>query len=358
MRAALYYDREDIRVEETEPGSVEPAQVRIDIDSCGICGSDLHEYTAGPIFAPGEEAHALSGETTPIRMGHEFSGVVAEVGESVDDLDAGDAVAINPILSCGDCRQCREGNYHICESIGFVGLSGGGGGFAESVVLDAVHAVPLGDDVPLEHGALVEPLAVGLHAVRRSGLRAGDAVAVFGSGPIGLAVIQCARAAGAGTIFVSEPREARRERALDCGADELIDPSGTDAVESIAAHTDGGVDVAFEVAGVDASFNDAVRSTAPGGKTTVVSIWEEEVSTHPNDLVLGERTVTGTLAYLGGPRSGEEYGMVIDMLADGRLDPEPFITGRIGLDGIVDEGFERLIDPESDHVKILVKPDE
>lgn len=358
MQAAFYHDRKDIRVEDTEPAEVGPGQVRIDIDSCGICGSDLHEYTAGPIFAPGDDPHPVSQETTPVRMGHEFSGVISVVGENVTELQTGDAVAINPILYCGDCRQCREGNYHICDSVGFVGLSGGGGGFAERVVLDAEHAVPLGDDVPVEHGALVEPLSVGLHAVRRSGLRAGDSVAVFGSGPIGLSVIQCARAAGAGTIYVSEPRKARRQLAADCGADERIDPSDTDAVEYIAANTDGGADITFEVAGVEASLNDAINSTAPRGRTTIVSIWEDEVSTHPNTLVLGERTVTGTLAYLGGPRSGEEYGMVIDMLADGQLDPGPLITGRIGLEEIVEEGFEQLIDPESDHVKILVKPNE
>lgn len=357
MLAARYHGREDIRVEDIDGSGVGASQVRIDIDSCGICGSDLHEYTVGPIFVPEDEPHPISRETAPIRMGHEFSGLVSEVGDSVTDLEPGDAVAINPILYCGNCRQCHEGNYHICDSIGFLGLSGGNGGFAESAVLDAEHAVPLVDDVPVEHGALVEPLAVGLHAVRRSRLQAGDAVAVFGSGPIGLAVIQCARAAGAGTIFVSEPRDARRERAADCGADELVDPSATDAVEHVTSNTDGGADVAFEVAGVEASFNDAVESTVPSGKTTIVSIWEEEVNTHLNTLVLGERTVTGTLAYLGGPRADEEYGMVIDMLADGRLDPEPFITGRIGLEEIVDDGFERLIDPESDHVKILVKPD-
>jgi len=358
MRAATYHDREDIRVEDVERNAVEQGQVRIDIDSCGICGSDLHEYTAGPIFVPADEPHPVSQETAPIRMGHEFSGRISEVGGSVTGLEVGDAVAVNPVLYCGECRQCQEGNYHICDSIGFVGLSGGEGGFAESVVLDAEHAVPLGDDVPIEYGALVEPLAVALHAVRGSGLRAGDAVAVFGAGPIGLAVIQCARAAGAGRIFVSEPRDARRERAADCGATELIDPASTDAIEYITANTDGGADISFEVAGVEASFNAAVESTAPSGRTTIVSIWEEEVSTHPNTLVLGERTVTGTLAYLGGPRSDEEYGMVIDMLADGRLDPEPFITDRIGLEEIVEDGFDRLIDPESDHVKILVKPNE
>jgi len=126
----------------------------------------------------------------------------------------------------------------------------------------------------------------------------------------------------------------------------------------VRSTTDGGADATFEVAGVEASFNDAVASTVPGGRTTVVSIWEEAVGTHLNELVLGERTVTGTLAYLGGPRAAEEYGMVIEMLGDGRLDPDPFITGRIGLEGIVEEGFERLLDPESEHVKILVRPNE
>ncbi len=357
MRAATYHGREDVRVEDIEARDVGPGQVRIDVAACGICGSDLHEYAAGPIFVPDDEPHPVSGERAPITMGHEFAGRVSEVGGSVTGLATGDAVAVNPILYCGECRQCRSGNYHVCDSIGFIGLSGGGGGFAENVVVDAERAVPLGEDVPLEHGALVEPLAVGLHAVRRSGLRAGDSVAVFGSGPIGLSVVQCARAAGAGTVFVSEPRGARRDRAADCGADELVDPSSTDAVEYVTDRTGGGADVTFEVAGVEASFNDAVRSAAPQGRTTVVSIWEEGVTTNPNDLVLGERTLTGTLAYLGGPRSGEEYGMVIDMLADGRLDPDPLITGRIGLEDIVEAGFESLLDPGSDQVKVLVSPD-
>lgn len=356
MQALRYHGRRDLRVEDLEQSALGEGDVRVDVDSCGICGSDLHEYAAGPIFVPEGEPHPVSGDVAPIRMGHEFSGTVSEVGADVTDLEVGDHVAINPILYCGDCRQCNEGNYHICDSIGFLGLSGGDGGFAENVVVKAEQAVPLLDEVPLEYGALVEPLSVGLHAVRRSGVQAGDTVAVFGSGPIGLSVIQCLRAAGAGTIYVSEPRAARRDRAVDCGADETIDPTETDAVEYITDATGGGVDVAFEVAGIEATYKAALQSTRPSGTTTIVSIWEGEVASHPNNIVLGERTVTGTLAYLGGPRSKEEYGMVIKMLADGDLDPEPLITDRIGLDNIVDDGFESLLDPESDQVKILVKP--
>ncbi|MCH7660669.1 MAG: 2,3-butanediol dehydrogenase [Euryarchaeota archaeon] len=355
MQAARWHGREDIRVEEVERASVGPEEVHVEVDSCGICGSDLHEYAAGPIFVPEGEPHPVSGEVAPITMGHEFSGRVAETGDAVAGFEEGEPVVINPILYCGECRQCNEGNYHICDSVGFVGLSGGGGGFGESFVVNAEQVVPFSEEIPLEYGALVEPLTVGLHAVRRSGLKAGDSVAVFGSGPIGLSVIQCARAAGASELFVSEPRNARRERALDSGADHPIDPTETDAVEHIIEETGGGVDVAFEVAGIEATFNAALESTRPSGRVTVVSIWEEEVNMHPNTVVLGERTLTGTLAYLGGPRSGEEYGMVIDMLETGTLDPETMITDRIELERIVG-GFDTLLDPESEQVKILVKP--
>ncbi|SFL08895.1 (R,R)-butanediol dehydrogenase / meso-butanediol dehydrogenase / diacetyl reductase [Halogranum rubrum] len=356
MQAARYHGRGDIRVEDIDESELGSGQVRVDVDSCGICGSDLHEYAAGPIFIPEGEPHPISGDVAPVTMGHEYSGTVSDVGDGVTHLAVGDAVVINPILYCGECRQCREGNYHICDSIGFTGLSGGDGGFAENVVVSAEQAVPLVGDVPLEYGALVEPLAVGLHAVRRSGLQAGDSVAVFGSGPIGLSVIQSARAAGAGKIYVSEPRAARRDRAVDCGATDTIDPTETDAVEFITDETGGGVDVTFEVAGIEPTYKAALQSVRPSGTMTVVSIWEGEVSSHPNNIVLGERTITGTLAYLGGPRADEEYGMVIDMLADGTLDPEPLITDRIGLDDIVDDGFESLLDDQSDQVKILVKP--
>jgi len=356
MRAAVYHGQKDVRIEDVEPGVVGPAQVRVDVETCGICGTDLHEYAAGPIFIPGDDPHPVSGEQLPVTMGHEFSGVVSEVGEGVTSLAEGDAVAINPILCCGECRQCVEGNYHICDSIGFVGLSGGGGGFSESVVVDEHQAVPLVEGVPIEHGALVEPLAVGLHAVRRAGVQAGDSVAVFGSGPIGLSVIQSARAAGAGEIIVSEPRPARRELATQSGATTLVDPTETDAVEAVRDRTGGGADQTFEVAGIETTYKQSIQATRPRGTTTIVSIFEEEASSHPIDLVLGERTITGTLAYLGGPRSGEEYGMVIDMLASGALDVDPLITARIDLDEIVDRGFESLLDPDSDQVKILVTP--
>lgn len=355
MRAATYHGQRDIRVEDIDRADVGPNEVRVDISAGGICGSDLHEYTAGPIFIPSDDPHPVTGDAAPVPLGHEFAGTISEVGND-STMEEGRSVAVNPVVWCGECRYCLAGQYHLCESGGFIGLSGGGGGFAESVVVNEVQAIPLPDEVPVEHGALVEPLTVALHAVRGSGIQAGDSVAVFGSGSIGLGVVQAARAAGAAETIVSEPRDARRDRAAACGATKTIDPSNSDPVETVTEMTDGGVDVAFEAAGIATTVTQAIRSTKSQGQITVVSIFEEEIGIQPNDIVLGERSITGTLAYEGGPRSAREFGPTIQMLADGQFDPDSLITNRIDLDEIVESGFDPLLDSESDQVKILVEP--
>jgi (R,R)-butanediol dehydrogenase/meso-butanediol dehydrogenase/diacetyl reductase len=355
MRAAQYYGNEDIRVEEIEAPSVGPDDVRIDVAAAGICGTDLHEYAAGPILAPAEEPHYVTGERVPIGLGHEFSGVVDEVGENVEDITPGDRVTVNPMLVCGECRYCNEGRYNICANLGFVGLSGRGGGFAEQVSVPAQNVIQLPPGVSLEAGALVEPLTVGLHAVRQSPLEAGDSVAVFGTGPIGLAVVRAARIAGAKEIFVSEPWDSRRERSREFGADRTIDPTQTDPVAEIETVTDDGVEVAFEVAGMEPSFDQALRSTVNDGHLTLVGIYEEPISFDPNEVVLVERTVGGANAFVGGPLSRYEFEMTVAMLDRGELPTEVLITRCLELDEIV-SGFETLLNPESDDVKILVKP--
>jgi (R,R)-butanediol dehydrogenase/meso-butanediol dehydrogenase/diacetyl reductase len=357
MKAAIYHGREDVRVEETEPQSLGPADVRVAVGACGICGSDLHEYAEGPIAIPEDEPHPLTGETLPLTIGHEFAGRVTETGADVDAPVAGDTVVVNPIIGCGECQYCTAGEHSLCDRLMNVGIHGGGGGFAETVVVPAENAVSLPDDLSPEDGALVEPLGVGLHAVRRSGLSAGDTAAVFGAGPIGLAVLQSALAAGAREVYVSEPRAARRELAEQLGATEVVDPRTSDPVRAIKAATDGGTHTAFEVAGVDETLTQAVRTTRKTGTTVVVSVYEAAATLQPNLVMMGERNLVGSYGYRGGPSSRQgEFATVIRMLQDGRLDADPMITGRIGLDDIVEEGFERLRDPESDHVKILVTP--
>lgn len=357
MRVAHYYGSEDLRVESVDKPTLSETAVRIDVAACGICGTDLHEYESGPDLTPNEgEPHPLTGVSLPVPLGHEFSGTVSAVGDEVTAFSVGDAVTVNPALVCNDCRYCDEGRHNLCKSVANYGLSARSGGFAEHAVVDTENVVALPDSIPVEYGALVEPFAVGLHAVRRSGLQTGDTAAVFGSGPIGLAIVQAARAAGATDVFVSEPREARREIAAKVGASTTLDPTEIDAIEAIRSATNGGVNVAFEAVGIQPTYEAAIESTKRGGQITAVGISTNEVELVPNDLVVVERTINGSNGYLSGPRAAEEFEAAVRYLEAGEFDAEAMITGRVALNNIVDGGFEALLDPESDHVKILVEP--
>ncbi len=205
-------------------------------------------------------------------MGHEFAGVVTEVGSGVSGVREGDAVAVEPHHTCGHCPACLSGRYKTCCSLGFIGLSGGGGGCAEYCVVDAELAHPL-HDMATDVGALVEPLAVAVHAVRLSGIRPGGTAVVFGAGPIGLVTAANLRAAGAGLIVVVEPAAARKAKAHWAGADVVLDPTTTDVVAAVADLTAGaGADVAFECAGIDAVLAQAVGSVKAGGRVVNVAI--------------------------------------------------------------------------------------
>ncbi|MEI4473601.1 2,3-butanediol dehydrogenase [Frigidibacter sp. MR17.24] len=347
MKAARWHGVKDIRVEDLAEPVPGPGEVKVRVAWTGICGSDLHEYLAGPIFVPVGAEHPLSRDKAPITLGHEYCGTVAELGAGVTGLAVGDRVAIEPIFACGDCPACHEGRYNLCDSLGFVGLSGGHGGFAAHSVVPArmVHKMP--DALSMEQGALVEPAAVALHAVRLSKIRAGDTAAVFGAGPIGLLVVEALRVAGAAQIHVVEPSGVRRQKALELGATSAIDPTAGDAVAAIRAAT-GGVNVAFEVTGVPRVLPQCIDATRHEGQVLIVSIWEGDAAFHPNTVVLKERQLQGTIAYRN------VYPAVMELMTQGYFSAEKLVTKRIALDDIVAEGFEALV-AEKSHVKILVE---
>jgi (R,R)-butanediol dehydrogenase/meso-butanediol dehydrogenase/diacetyl reductase len=353
VKAARFHGPGDIRVEEVPDPQVRSGQVEVTVDWCGICGTDLHEYLEGPIFIPPKDApHPITGETLPVVMGHEFAGVVTAVGPGVTNVREGDRVAVEPYYVCGECAACTAGRYNICRKLGFVGLASQQGGFAEKCVVDAQWAHPLGD-LPTDIGALVEPLAVGYHAVRLSGLRPGGTAAVFGGGPIGLVTAAALRAAGAGKVIVVEPAAARKAKAQDAGADVVLDPMGPDVPDAIRELTGGaGADVAFECAGIDAVLASAIGSVRPGGTVVNVAIWGHVPQVAMNELVFSEVSVIGSLAYCG------DHTGTIALLREGKVDAEQFITGRIGLDDLVTRGFRELIDNKEENVKILVSPKE
>lgn len=351
MKAAMYHGRRDIRIEDVPEPETGPGQVKVRVEWCGICGTDLHEYLDGPIFCPPVGApHALTGEEVPVVLGHEFAGAVADVGDGVTNVAVGDRVAVEPYLTCGTCARCREGRYNVCDVLGFIGLSGGGGGFSEYVVADARRTFPIGG-LGTDIGALVEPLAVAYHAVRLGGVRPGMTATVFGSGPIGLVTTAALRAAGAAEIVVVEPAEVRKQKASTAGATTVLDPTDTDVVAAVKELTGGrGTDVSFECAGFDAALAQAVRCTRGGGTVVNVAIWGHEATVAMNDLVFNEVSVIGSLAYCN------DHEATIDLLQDGRVQAEQFITGRIALEDIVEAGFTELIENKDQNVKILVHP--
>lgn len=351
MKAARFHGRGDVRVEDVPASDPGPGQVQVAVEWCGICGTDLHEFLDGPIFTPTPQApHPLTGGAIPITLGHEFSGVVAGVGSGVTGVKEGDRVVVEPYDVCGTCVACRAGRYNVCRQLGFIGLDGDQGGFAERMVVDQrwVHGI---EGLTTEQGALVEPLAVGYHATKLSGIEKGQTAAVFGSGPIGLVTAAALRAAGAGQIVVVEPADARKAKAPGAGADHVLDPTEVDVPEAIRELTDGaGADVTFECAGLDPVLAQAVASTRPGGTCVNVSIWGHPATFDVNSLVFSEIRLIGSLAYAG------RHPEVIDLIRDGVVDVEQFITGRIALDDIVDQGFRELIDHKETNVKILVHP--
>lgn len=353
MKAALWYDKKDVRVEDIEEPKVTKDGVKIKVKWCGICGSDLHEYLGGPIFIPVGTPHPLSKNVAPVVLGHECSGEVVEIGEDVTKFKIGDRVVIEPIVACGKCPACKEGKYNLCTSLGFHGLCGSGGGLAEYTVFpeEFIHKIP--DDMSYEQAALIEPMAVALHSIRIANFKVGDTALVLGSGPIGLATIELLKAAGAKLIVVLQRKSIRQEYAKRAGADLVLDPNEVDIAEEVKKVTGGlGVDVAFETTGAKIGFDTGINSLKFEGTMVITSIWEKEVSFNPNSLVFSEKKIVGTLAYR------HEFPATIALMSDGRVKAEGYITKKIALDDIVEEGFGTLTGPEKKkHVKILVTPD-
>ncbi|MFC2972821.1 2,3-butanediol dehydrogenase [Azotobacter bryophylli] len=351
MRAAVWHGRQDIRVEDVPlPADPPPGWVQIRVDWCGICGSDLHEYVAGPVFIPVEKPHPLTGIQGQCILGHEFSGEIVKLGAGVSGFAPGERIAADACQHCGTCYYCRSGLYNLCEKLAFTGLMNNGA-FAERVNVPAELLYKLPAGFPVEAGALIEPLAVGMHAVKKAGSLLGQNVVVVGAGTIGLCTIMCARAAGAAQVIALEMSSARKAKALEVGASLVLDPQECDALAEIRAHTHGlGADVSFECIGNQHTAKLAIDVIRNAGKSVLVGIFEEPSAFNFFELVSTEKQVIGALAYNG------EFADVIAFIADGRLDVEPLITGRIGLEDIVGRGFEELVNNKEHNVKIIVSP--
>lgn len=249
----------------------------------------------------------------PITLGHEFSGTVVEVGAGVTSLQPGQHVSVQPTIFDGTCGACTRNLENVCYNGGFVGLSGWGGGLSDACVVPADYALPLPDEIPLDVGALVEPLAVGWHAVSQSPLTPNSSILILGGGPIGIAIILALRARGCGKIIVSEPSARRQEFVKHFGADVVLDPTSADVVKRTQELAGGeGVDIVFDCAGVAVGLAAACKAIKVKGTVVNVAIWEKAVLFQPNDLVFKEGRYVACLGYVK-----QDFRDVIQAIARG-----------------------------------------
>jgi (R,R)-butanediol dehydrogenase/meso-butanediol dehydrogenase/diacetyl reductase len=352
MKAAVWHARRDVRVEDVpEPPAPPAGQVKVRVAWCGICGTDLHEFLGGPLYVPGDKPHPLTGAQAPVILGHEMSGEIVEVGSGVERVKVGDRVALCPIIGCRKCSWCRSGLMGLCPDVAFLGVSWHGGGFAQFVNVYDYMCYRLPPQVPYEVGALVEPFAATVRAVKRAAVRPEDTVAVVGTGPVGLMAVQAARIAGARSIVAFEPAKKRQELARLCGADHVVDPIRQDPVKEVGELTGGaGADVVVECAGLDKTGALAGRIAGRTGRIMVMGVFERPAVLDFTDIVYGEKVIMGSMGGYG------VFDDAIAMMGEGAFRGDPLITGKIALEDILQKGFDALIRLKEENVKILVSP--
>ena len=349
MRALRFHAARDLRIENVaEPPAPGSGEVVVRVVACGICGTDLHEFVAGPIVTS-VEPHPLNGAQNPQILGHEFAGDVVAIGPGVTGVTVGDRVAIMPLAYCGHCAYCRRGLQHLCATMACVGLSHAWGGMAELATVAEYQVVRLPEGVTYQQGALIEPTAVAAYGVERAGVRPGDRVLVTGAGPIGALAALCARSAGASTVYVSEPNPARRARTEALEVATVLDPTAVDVPEFLREQSDGlGVDVAIECSGHPNGFTAAIRSLRRRGTLAQTGLFVGEASVEPMLWALNDLTIVGTWCYW-------VYGFdrIAAQIAAGDLPVERVVTSTVMLDGALN-AFAQLASGTADEIKVLI----
>lgn len=312
-------------------------EVLIGVRAAAICGSDLHIFKGKHPSAP-----------LPVSVGHEIAGDILEIGRTVSKLQVGDRVTVEPVVACGHCDFCRKGQYHLCQNISFQ-YRLGQGGFAPYFIVSEEHAFRLPAQLTYEEGALVEPLAVALHAVKKSRLGIGDNCAIFGAGAIGLLVLMLSRRVSAGEAYIVDVQNYRLEKAQDLGATLAIHGYHADAVKIILERTLGlGVDRSFEAVGVETTLVQALQVLKKGGNATLLGIFENpKVSIPINLFVQREILLSGSQGYNWDFQDG------LLLLEKGGLDLKPLISHRIPLKDL-QQGFKMLCTPENHAMKVMV----
>jgi 2-desacetyl-2-hydroxyethyl bacteriochlorophyllide A dehydrogenase len=336
MKAAVWYGGKEIRIENVPLPKIKDDGVLLKVKAVSICGSDVHAYRG-----------VSKRRIPPLVMGHEFSGEIAEVGSKVKNLNVGERVVVEPIVSCGTCRLCRLGRNNICEKLQLVGLHLSGA-FSEYVSVPAKKCYPLPTTVSFEEASLVEPLAVAVHAVHLASLEKNEPIAIIGSGAIGLMTLQVAKYRGERKIVVLDTLDYRLALAQKLGATTTINVTKEDPLQRIIM--EGGVDTVFEAVGHQETVQQGLAMVRTGGKVIVIGMLEAIMQLPMLDITVKEIDLQGSYGY-----TSDDFQQALKLIGQGKVDVKPLITHLLPLDDIK-KGFEILSQGAEDVIKVVLRP--
>ena len=339
MIAAVFHGVEEgVKVEEVPvPEITKPDDVLLEVKACGLCGTD-------PAILEGRHPASV-----PVILGHEYAGVVIDVGEEVKGVKSGDHVVIDPNVKCGKCYYCRTGKQNLCENMTTLGIFINGG-FAKYNVAPEAAVYKIPDDMSWGDAALVEPVSCVVNGVRRAGIRPGDSVVIIGAGPIGLIWTALAKKRGAGRIIVSEVMEKRKKMAEKLGADVIIDPTQEDPVERVKELTNGrGANIAVEVVGRPVTVRQAIQMLAYGGRAVLFGTcpMDAQVSITPYDIMRHEKEIVGSFI------ANFTFAPAIQIMYNKLVPSDVLITHEFKVEEI-HKAFQTHRSGES--IKILIRP--
>ena len=322
-----------------EPQITKDNEVKIQVKVTGICGSEIHAFH-------GTHPYRIP----PVVSGHEFAGDVVEVGAKVRKYKAGDRVTAEPQYGCGTCNFCNTGRYNICKNKVVLGSNKWSGSFGEYIVIpeDAVVSIP--DTMSYEEAAMIEPLAVGMHLVKRSGLKAGQTAAIIGAGTIGLGILLCAELAGVKNLIVSDMIDYNLQTAKQLGASYCINPANENATEKINAYSAGtGIDIVYLAVDASAAFQMALNIVSPNGTIAAVTTPRNTEGCSLNQIIGKELKVVGSYMYVH-----EEFETIRDKIAGGDLNVRQLISRILPIEE-AEKAMEIADKKTEDVIKVMMK---
>lgn len=345
MKAARLLSPKHIEIQELPEPVLGSRDVLVSVSYAGICGTDYSIYTGNSSFVKNGLVHF------PLTLGHEWSGVVRKTGSEVVKLKPGDRVIGDTGVSCGTCYECLNGTYLQCKDMRAVGtVNAIDGAFADFIVMPDRHLFKIPENVTQKQGAIVEPIATGMYAVQRGGVKAGDIVLVHGTGPIGLAAVQLAKLSGASMVILSGRKEKKLNIGKELGADKAVNILSEDLKAIVMAETgERGADVVIEASGSISALKESFELIRPGGTISMVAFYEKNADQIDFDkLILNDVSLVSAA---GSPVLGIK---VLELMNHGRINMDKIITHEYLFENVV-QAMEDMEKNNADRIKIMLK---